>query len=138
MSCFFPSGVSAMINESPPCPGRINGFTRLKTILAPVGQQKDSVLTSNGSVVAASTLPHVTRFIAEELCCYSDFALILESAGGGFDGLGESRRQARFGSRGIRRGRSRHGSGQMGRLATQPSPRDRGVRRGGLGGRHSG
>src|SRR5438445_7454813 len=104
MSCFFPSGVSAMINESPPCPGRINGFRRLKTILARSASPRIRSGLSICSLVAASTLPRLTRFIAEELCCDADFALTLESVGGGLAGLAESRRQGRSGGRGIDRG----------------------------------
>src|SRR2546421_12814771 len=129
MSCFFPSGVSAMINESPPCPGRINGFRRFKTILAAVGLQEDSVrmfdLLRGYCTHPAACLPVYRR----RVMLLRGLALALESVGGGFDGLAESGRQGRPGSWGIGRGRTREGSGQMGRLATQPSPRDRGVRR---------
>src|SRR5256714_14582106 len=101
MSCFFPSGVSAMINESPPCPGRINGVRRLKTILAAVGPPTDSVRTIDllrgCSIHPAACHPVYRRRVMR----LRGLAPTSESVGGGFDGLGGSRRQGRSGSRRI-------------------------------------
>src|SRR5256885_10795421 len=83
MSCFFPSGVSAMINESPPCPGRINGARRLKTILAAVGPQTDSVrkidLLRGCSTHPATCHPAYRRRVMR----LRGLAPTLESLGGG-------------------------------------------------------
>src|SRR5467141_2792195 len=83
MSCFFPSGVSAMINESPPCPGRINGVRRLKTILAAVGPQTDSVrkidLLRGCSIHPAACHPTYRRRVMR----LRGLAPTLESVGGG-------------------------------------------------------
>src|SRR2546421_7402306 len=83
MSVFFPSGVSAMINESPPCSGRINGFRRLKTILASVGQQTDSVrmidLLRGYRIHPAACHPGYRRRVMR----LRGLAPTLESVGGG-------------------------------------------------------
>src|SRR2546425_12308921 len=101
MSCFFPSGVSAIINESPPCPGRINGFRRFKTILAAVGQQKDSVRIIQWLRGYCNPPCRMSPGLSQKSYAVTRIRSHLRSVGGGLAGHAESGRRGRRGGGGI-------------------------------------
>src|SRR5881396_4335420 len=87
MSCFFPSGVSAMINESPLVPAGLTDSGALKLFLPRSARRKIRSGLSNGSVVAAIRPAACHPVYHRRVMRLRGLALALESVCGGFDGL---------------------------------------------------